>query len=256
MDRIKALKYIGLNDKEARCYLALLPLNQATAYMVALRSGIKKPTAYVVLESLVNKGFALKIPSQDKVKYIAKSPKECMAFASERMSAAQGALPELMAMRKDGNEERVSVAYFEGMDGIRELYEKMIKIMKQKPPEQRSLVLFAAHEKDTAKVLQEYWVVLNERFARNEITRKAITTKHESIKRYLQTENLKKYRLQLKAISEDSYSSNISIEVYDDFVQIISHRYMQGILIQNPDVAGVMKQIFNLVWSLTKEKSV
>jgi hypothetical protein len=54
MDRIKALKYIGLNDKEARCYLALLPLNQATAYMVALRSRIKKPTAYVVLESLVN----------------------------------------------------------------------------------------------------------------------------------------------------------------------------------------------------------
>ena len=42
------------------------------------------------------------------------------------------------------------------------------------------------------------------------------------------------------------YSSNISIEVYKDYTQIISHRYVQGILIRNPDIANVMRQIFEI----------
>ena len=55
-------------------------------------------------------------------------------------------------------------------------------------------------------------------------------------------------RILRNKISKKKYSSNISIEVYKNFTQIISHRYLQGILIDNPDIARVMKQIFELVW--------
>lgn len=255
MELIESLKNIGLNEKEAKCYLTLLPLRQATAYMIALRSGLKKPTAYVVLESLVNKGFALKIPSQDKTNYIAKSPKECMALARERMQLAQESLPELMAMRRESDDEKVSVAYFEGLDGVKEMYAQLIKNMKQRPMNQRQLMSFSAHLEDTAESLQKYWDELNEQFVKSHIERKAITTKHEASETFLQKSNLKKYLIQVKAVKPEDYLSNITIDIYGNFTQIISHRYLQGILIENPDVAKVMAQIFKLTWKVTKEKS-
>lgn len=250
---IESLQNIGLNEKEARGYLALLPLRNATAYMVALRSGLKKPTAYVVLESLVNKGFVFKMPAAEKTLYIAKSPKDCMSIAVQKIRTAQETLPELMAMQKE-NEEKVSVAYFEGMDGVKEMYTRLIKDMKKKPVSERKVVGFYAHQQDTSEMLQEYWINLNESFAHHNISRKSITTKHESVKQFLSSVSMQKYLMQVRTISEKSYSSNISIEVYDNFVQIISHRYLQGILIENPDVASVMIQIFNLVWNISEKK--
>ena len=43
------------------------------------------------------------------------------------------------------------------------------------------------------------------------------------------------------------------IEVYKNYTQIISHRYLQGLLIYNPDIAKAIKQIFNLVWESIKK---
>ena len=111
---------------------------------------------------------------------------------------------------------------------------------------------FFAHQKDTPDFLQKYWLKSNEELRINKIRRKAITTLHKSIQKYLEAETMEKFGLEMKALSEKEYSSNISIEVYDNFTQIISHRYVQGILIENKDIADVMKQIFSLVWDSTK----
>jgi len=94
---------------------------------------------------------------------------------------------------------------------------------------------------------------LNEVYAKNNIKRNAITTLHPSIKNYLLAETKKKFGMNLRPLPEKEYSSNISIEVYDNFTQIISHRYLQGILIENPDIADVMQQIFKLVWKTTEK---
>ena len=250
MDLTRSLINLGLNEKEAKVYLALLQLEKATAYAVAVRSGLKKPTAYVILDGLVEKGFALKIPTEDKHYFFAKSPKECFAMAKEKIYSAEEALPELLAMQKKG-EEKANVSYFEGFNGIKAMYQKLIENMRKKPMTERSFVAFYAHQKHTPEFLQKYWLELNEEYVKIGLTRKAVTTLHSSIKNYLKNETRERLGMDLRPLSEKDYSSNISIEVYDDFTQIISHRYLQGILIDNPDIANVMKQIFNLVWKST-----
>ena len=47
MKYLEELVNLGLNEKEATIYLTLLSLNKATAYYIALKSGLKKPTTYV-----------------------------------------------------------------------------------------------------------------------------------------------------------------------------------------------------------------
>ena len=255
MELIETLINIGLNEKEATVYLALLSLEKATAYSVAVRSGLKKPTAYVVLDNLVVKGFALKIPYKKNHVFIAKSPRECIASVKEKISDAEEMLPELMAIQKKGK-EKASISYYEKVEGIKEMYEKLIKNMREKNATDRHFIAFYAHQKDTSPVLQKYWLDLNDKYLKNKIKRRYVTTKHPSINKYLEKATIKKLGVEMKALSEKEYSSNISIEIYDNFVQIISHRYIQGVLIENPDIADVMRQIFYIVWNNTKEKII
>src|SRR6266568_4563377 len=161
MELLESLINLDLNEKEARVYLALLPMEKATAYSVAISSGLKNPTAYVILDNLVSKGFALKIPSEDRHYFIAKSPRECIAIAREKLSTAEEMLPELLAMQKR-SDEKASVAYFEGFDGIKKMYERLLNNMKKKPVTVRSFVAFYAHQKHTPDFLRKYWLELNE----------------------------------------------------------------------------------------------
>ena len=51
------LKSIGLDDKEARVYMALLELGTATVHPIANKAEIKRPTTYLILEQLLKKRF-------------------------------------------------------------------------------------------------------------------------------------------------------------------------------------------------------
>lgn len=237
---IETLENFGLNEKEAKIYLTLLPLKKATAYVVSVQSGIKKSTTYNILEILVNKGFALKTPADDKNYYMAKSPKECFFAAREKLSSIEEILPDLLAMQKV-DEEKTSVSYYEGINGIKESYNRIFKKVKDK-----EVVGFYAHGKDSPKDLVDSWDWWTAKRKEKNIQVRGITTKDTSNEEYLagQENNLSI----IKALSAEKYNSNISVEVYDKFTQIISSRNLQSILIENSDIANVLKQIFELVW--------
>ena len=65
-DLLKNLGQIGLTDKQAKVYLALLSLESSTAYEIAQHCEVKKPTVYVILEELRQKGLVLKVPHAKK----------------------------------------------------------------------------------------------------------------------------------------------------------------------------------------------
>ncbi|MFA5871882.1 MAG: helix-turn-helix domain-containing protein [Parcubacteria group bacterium] len=248
MNLTESLKNIGLNEKEAKVYLALLQLGKTTAYAVSVRSGLKKPTTYVILEQLVKKGFAFQIPRSRKHLFFAESPDKCFALARERLVLAQESLPELMAARK-GENEKVNVSYFEGLGGIREIYQKLIDYNKNRPEEERRLIGFYAHTRDTSEELKEYWVELSDELKQNNIARRGLTPEDESLGWYF--ENAKKINFDLLGLPVEKYNSNVSFEIYDKYVQIISHRYLQGTLIENRDVADALRQIFEIMWEAT-----
>ena len=84
------------------------------------------------------------------------------------------------------------------------------------------------------------------------ISVRGITT--EDVKTLEWVKSKTRHLLNFKAVSSEEYDSNVSIEVYDNFVQIISSQYLQGVLIDNPDIANTMRQIFEMVWKGRPEK--
>lgn len=132
MDEItNALFTLGLSDKEARVYVALLGLGRGSAYGVAEKSGLKKPTAYVVIGELIKKGFVFKIPRVKKQLFIAKPPHEVFAIAEERMRQAKKVLPELERVADESKVE-VKTLYFEGLKGMEEAIRYRAKELRGK----------------------------------------------------------------------------------------------------------------------------
>lgn len=248
MNITESLQNIGLNEKEAKVYVALLQLGRATAYSVAKHSGLKKPTTYVILEQLIKKGAAGKIPRENILRYVAVSPDEFFSVAEAKMSNAKQALPELKALTK-GKEYKVTTTYYEGISGIEEMYKKTLKTTKNK-----EIVGFYARAQTNSPEMLKLWEDWTEKREKEKFYLKGITTEDVKTIEWLGNKVKNKDLLKLKFIPASEYNSAVSIEVYDNFVQIISSQYLQGILIDNPDIAATMRQIFEMVWKARLEK--
>lgn len=83
------------------------------------------------------------------------------------------------------------------------------------------------------------------------ITLRGLTTNDPSLDWY--KERVEELSYRLKFLNREDYSSECSVEIGDSFIQIVSARYLQGIRIENPDIADAMRQIFEMVWKTRPE---
>jgi sugar-specific transcriptional regulator TrmB len=252
MELVQSLKNLGLNEKEAKVYVALLQTGKATAYSVAKHSGLKKPTTYVILEDLIDKGIVSKVPRVKTAQYVVISPEDLFSMVKGKLeNAEKEALPELKALSR-GKEYKVRSTYYEGLDGIKEMYDKFLK-----GAEGKEYVAFYAHERDASPELIKFFDEYNEKHRKMQIRRRGITVHDKTIiDKFLKPEVLRKYNMRIKSLPIEKYDSNISIEVFKNLTQIFSHRHLQATVIDNPDVAKAMKQIFELVWECENFKEI
>ncbi len=236
----EALQAIGLNEKESAVYMALLQLGKASAYSVALKSGLKKPTTYVVLDGLIRKGLVQKVPRAKKQQYVARSPEEAFAVAEEKLSLAKQKLPELLAMAK-GEAKKVTVAYFEGLNGIKQLMEYRIKEMAGK-----ETVGFYATDFGAPQELRDYFTGWNEKNKRLKIPVRGIVPEHPSLAQYRATDAERGW--QVKVVPHKEYSSEVAIDTIGDIVRIQDYKNLQGVVVENADVAKTVREIFEMLW--------
>ena len=241
MEIKQALQTIGLSDKESAVYMALLQLGQATAYAVAVKSGLKKPTTYVILDELIEKGLVLKVPQMKTLHFIARSPEEAFAVAQERLSLAKKALPELLAITR-GKKTKVNTVYFEGVEGMKQLLE-----FKIKEHEGEEMLGFWATDSHVPQELQEYFKTeYPKKMQRHTIRMRGLAPADPSLKDYRAADN--SYGRNFKEVSTHDYSSEVAITVSKDLVRIEDYKNLQGIAIENEDVAKAVRQIFEMLW--------
>lgn len=244
----ESLRSLGLNDKEGSVYVALLSLGQTTAYAVAEKSGLKRPTVYVVLEDLRKKGLVLKIPHAKKQVFTAKSPEEFFSEAEDRLRLAKSALPELLAIAEKP-EKNFRTLYFEGEKNVKEVLSNINKRMQGK----EILGFYAREPEEMPQEMREFFHEWNEEGKRLGVTLRGVTPDDPSLQWYKEREEY--FGAKMKYMDPKIYLSDCSIEIGDNFVQIFSLRHMQVILLENPDIVHTMRQIFEIVWKSTEEKA-
>jgi len=120
----KYLQDIGLSDKEASVYLALLAYENASALEIAKKTNIKRPTVYTALESLAKKGLVSETTVGKKTYYYAEVPEKLESLIERKMVSLRESqktlkdiIPQLKSLSREHGEKPI-VKYFEGKEGI------------------------------------------------------------------------------------------------------------------------------------------
>lgn len=243
MDISEALSVLGLNDKQKAVYTALLQLGKGSAYSIADKAGIKRPTTYVILGELIDKGLAERVPRVRKKMYRPTSPEQAFAVVEERLTLAKEKLPELLAMTK-GADTKVNVLYFEGLKGIKQVME-----YKRDEDKGKEILGFYAVAHDLPKELTEFFEQWNSKLAKRKITMRGIVPDHASLVAY--RENDSRHGRTMKVVPHEQFSSQVAIDISERIVRIHDYKNLQGIAIENADVAKTMREIFEMLWSRT-----
>ena len=242
MDIETALGGLGLNEKESKVYLALLQLGRVSAYSVAEKSGLKKPTTYVILENLIEKECVIRVPKTKKQLYLAEDPQKIVQDAQVRVEKAASMLPELEALTRKPS-SKVNVMYFEGEQGVRHIFTHRLKEMRG----QEAVGFFAYKAKEWSAGIKHFMEHgLFEAMQQENITIRAVAPEHPSLKFYRKTDT--QYERTVKTLPKKDYSSKVSIDVLGDMTRIYDYENSQGVLIENQSVAKAVKEIFEMVW--------
>lgn len=124
---------LGLKPKERDTFLRLLELGAQPVSVIAKHMNIPRPSMYLILDSLSKKGLVEEF-DRDKVKYAKCIPVQNMPSVIDARKKAlettanllHSKLPELEAL-----ENKLSITpkmrFLEGKDGVRRMYEQVLK---------------------------------------------------------------------------------------------------------------------------------
>lgn len=240
----KYLKDIGLSDKEATVYISLLAFEKAPVAEISTKAKIKRPTTYVILDSLSKKGLVSEITEGKKTFYIAESPEKLDRFVDrqihlleENKKSLDIVIPQLKGLQREQGEKPL-VQFFEGKEGI---LSSSNDIFLNKINDEPVYIIYPLDlvknifsEKETS--------VLREKRISKGIKSKSIFTSLESDKSSDSTGDRIK-------IDQNKYPITTDITIYGDRVRIATlGKRLSGISIKSKELSETLKSLIKYIF--------
>ena len=120
-DLISTLRGIGFSKNEATIYLTTLELGPSPILEISKKSGLKRPTCYVLLDELIWKGHANKTDDGKRSIYSVNSPRQLLRSINHRHQKFTSAIAELEGIASHSPGKPLLRAY-EGSTGVMQVY--------------------------------------------------------------------------------------------------------------------------------------
>jgi len=234
---LPVLTNIGLTDKEARVYLSLVELGPSLVSSVASKAKINRVTAYDILEKLKAKGLLSSFTKQHIKYFTATDPEVVASNFEQRSKSLTAAVPSLKRLRGETAHPRIQ--YFEGLDGIKAIYEDTLN--------SKTEILNFSNSEEIRKIWPTYDTDYVTKRAKRHIFLKGIIQADEAGKKVKSEDAL--YHREMRMISKDKYNFTNEINIYDDKVAIISFSdELIGMIIESKEIANTQRSIFQMSW--------
>lgn len=152
------MKELGLNEREAKVYLALLKEQSCTASKLAKLANINRTTAYLELENLMKIGLVSYVIKESKRYYQPSPPEKFIDILEEKKKNFEAILPKLKGMHQIS--QPFSIKVFEGKEGIKTFYQDIYNTAKE-------FLVFGATGKATEVLKYSYPHFLDKFIKRN-----------------------------------------------------------------------------------------
>lgn len=233
---------VGLTEKEARIYLALLSLHEATVSEIARRSRVKRPTAYLALGALEERGLVTHVERRSVLHFRALNPYLLAEAQQERCREIERILPELVSLAATAD-PRPQMSVYEGSAGLRQIMEDTLSASSE-------ILCWANMSVITTTVFKDYWKsYVKKRVAKKIPVRCVFTLDPVGL------ESKRRAREELREVylvPKELFPFRNEINIYDDKLTIISHQDLIGVVIQNQNIADGQRAIFNLAFEYAK----
>lgn len=244
----KYLQDIGLTDKEASVYLALLAVDHASVIGLSEKTKINRSTTYVVLESLAKKGLVSETTVGKKTHYQAEPPERLETYVErrrvvleEQTKRLRDIIPQIKMIQRETGERPV-VKYFEGRAGVISSNEEYVKTASE---EKTTYLIYSKDLLEDIFTEQERQKYRGVRLGRDLKSKVIYTYSKGEIPNDGTGERIR--------IDQAKYPITCDIAIYGDKVKIaILGKFLSAVIIESSDFATTMKSLVNLIHDIGK----
>ena len=239
----KDIQSLGLNEKEAKVYLASLELGQATVQKISAKAGIKRPTTYFIIENLMERGLMSSYYQGKKQLFMAEMPERILdLIAKERKELElreeqfKRLLPELQSIN-NRNKDKPVVKYYEGKEGMLAMTSEYMKMSKN----QKAYMVFSRDIIEKNLSVEELKDIRQERLS-NKISTKVIYSREKGDLESVEDSEMVR-------LSASEFPVSCDIALYEDRIRIASFKdRLMGVVIEDKEIAQTLREVFKLAW--------
>ncbi|MFZ2188384.1 MAG: helix-turn-helix domain-containing protein [Candidatus Moraniibacteriota bacterium] len=235
---LETLRKIGMEEKQAKIYLACLSLGATTIIEIARKTGIKRTTVYENLDEMVRSGYVRVIKKEKRKRYVALEPKELKELIRKKETLLEQIMPQLTAMSNVSN-AKPKVWFYEGKEGILEAYEDSLNYPGIE------VVGFASGEVLKMFSLKEVEKYIAKR-QRKKIIQTLIMPEGKDAKSFIATASEQLRRV--KVVSEEEYPFKIEINIYANRMALFSVKDKMAVIMESEPISSAMRMIFKMCW--------
>lgn len=248
----KMLEKLGIPEKAAKIYVSLLELGPSTVLDLAERAGVNRPTAYIHLDALKERGLVSTIVKGKRKLFVAESPRELETMLARERKEVEikneqlgELLPELLAMY-DLRDDKPVVHYYEGIDGLNKLRSEFLtcksKLIRGIASVDAAIKVFPSHKTEYAGTRVKKGI--HSRFI------------YSSSQGDFLKESNKEMLRETIYVPPEKLPFHADLTIFDDKVAIAAlEGKLSGIIIEHKALAESFAQLFDFFWeTLQKQK--
>lgn len=235
------LQRLGLNDKEAKMYLACLELGSASVQEIAEKSGVKRTSIYNFLEDMKARGFISEVRHGKRILIVPEDPRMLLKKSEEQRKQLEEVLPEFMSIYNRPG-EKPKVRFYQGVDGLKRIYEDTLTTGE-------TIYEISDYERMFATIDEDWVWEYPKRRTEKGIKAYSIAKEgSQALKvRAKDTEQLRETRF----VKDVQFETEINM--YGDKVAMLSFRRpYAGVIIEDRAIAQTLLSMWKIIWSQAK----
>ncbi|MFA6198138.1 MAG: helix-turn-helix domain-containing protein [Patescibacteria group bacterium] len=249
----EALQQFGLSDKETAVYMATLEMGDATVQKIARKSNEKRPTTYVLLESLKQRGLVTEHVEKNSRHFYAAPPQTLLHILKDQQRHLERQefsitkiIPELETLY-NLSDRKPKVQMYEGVDGLKAIYEDTLRDNKE-------ILAFTGVSEAVTRELADW---LNADYVARRVKKKVLAkviAPDTGVALQYHKSDAKSAR-ETRLVSAQKFPFTIEVNIYNHKVALVSFKENEliGVLIESPEIARTMRSIFWLAWSASSK---
>jgi sugar-specific transcriptional regulator TrmB len=237
------LQALGLEERQAKVYVATLFLGQSSVQQIAAQADVKRSTTYLVLDELKRLGLVNEVTKSGKTTFVAEPPEELDRYFDAKIKELQSSQKELKGFlptlrdASRGQQEAPSVRFFTGSEGAKQTSD----YARRKSQRGDTIYAFSDADKINAVVPGHLETNVRDRLKKSIGVRQIYSGSKVDVPT---DPKLKRQSIKVDSpIAADLvfYQNMIVIRTYDTKDNI-------GVVIEHPSAAAAFRQLFELAW--------